>query len=103
MSGRVIFLRPMAAVALLAALLPMVYAAPAPPNIPTPVIPPRTFRITDYGAVGDGKTMNTAALQKAIAACGQAGGGTVLVPPGRFLTQPITECAVRPLPSGMGI
>lgn len=65
-------------------------AAGAAPKIPTPTIPARVFRVTDFGAVGDGKTVNTAALQKAIAACGQAGGGTVLVPPGRFLTRPFT-------------
>lgn len=60
------------------------------PNIPLPTIPTRTFDITHYGAVGDGKTLNTAAIGKALAACAAAGGGTVLVPPGRFLTGPLT-------------
>ncbi|HTY88880.1 MAG TPA: glycosyl hydrolase family 28 protein [Candidatus Acidoferrum sp.] len=55
---------------------------------PLPVIPQTTFNITHYGAVGDGKTLNTAALQKAIDAAAAAGGGTVLVPPGKFLTGP---------------
>lgn len=44
------------------------------------------FDITTYGAVGDGSTMNTAAIQAAIDACNNAGGGTVQVPPGNFLT-----------------
>ena len=42
--------------------------------------------VTDFGAKGDGITMNTSALQRAIDACAESGGGEVLVPPGRFLT-----------------
>jgi polygalacturonase len=44
------------------------------------------FVITDYGAVGDGATDCTKAFAAAIAACNEAGGGRVIVPPGRFLT-----------------
>jgi polygalacturonase len=44
------------------------------------------FNVRDYGAVGDGKAMETEAFAKAVAACEGAGGGTVLVPPGRYLT-----------------
>ena len=44
------------------------------------------FNIRDYGAVGDGKTPDTAALNKAIDACSAARGGQVLVPAGRYLT-----------------
>ena len=57
-------------------------------NIPLPVIPNAVFNITNYGAVGDGKTSDTAAIQKTINACSAAGGGTVLVPAGNFLTMP---------------
>ena len=42
--------------------------------------------VTDFGAKGDGVTLNTAALQRAIDACAESGGGEVIVPPGRFLT-----------------
>lgn len=49
-------------------------------------VPDRVFRVTDYGAVGDGQTVNTAALQKAIDACTQAGGGVVLVEKGDYVT-----------------
>lgn len=45
--------------------------------------------VLDCGAVGDGTTLNTAALQKAIDACVQQKGGTVLVPAGIFRTGPI--------------
>jgi hypothetical protein len=44
------------------------------------------FNILDYGAVGDGKTLNTAAIQAAIDACFNDKGGTVLVPAGDFLS-----------------
>jgi polygalacturonase len=54
-----------------------------------PRIPARTVRITDHGARGDGRTLNTAAIAAAIAACAEAGGGRVVVPRGVFLTGPI--------------
>ncbi len=46
----------------------------------------RIFDVRDYGAKGDGKTLNTKAIQKAIDACNQAQGGMVLIPPGEFLS-----------------
>ncbi len=42
--------------------------------------------ITDYGAVGDGETINTEAFARAVSAASSAGGGTVHVPAGTFLT-----------------
>lgn len=44
----------------------------------------RLFNVCDYGAVGDGKTLNTAAIQKAIDACFADKGGIVLIPSGVF-------------------
>jgi len=44
------------------------------------------FNIRDYGAVGDGKTLDTPAINKAIEDCAAAGGGQVLLPPGRYLS-----------------
>jgi hypothetical protein len=46
----------------------------------------RVFDITAFGAKSDGQTINTLAIQKAIDACHAAGGGTVLVPSGVFLS-----------------
>jgi hypothetical protein len=45
----------------------------------------RIYNIRDFGAKGDGKTLDTAALQAAIDACTRDGGGTVLVPAGTFV------------------
>jgi polygalacturonase len=58
-------------------------------DIPLPTIPDHHFNIVNYGAVGDGKTLNTVAIQKAIDACAAAGGGTVEVPAGNFVFGPI--------------
>jgi hypothetical protein len=44
------------------------------------------WEVTRFGARGDGRTMCTAALQKTIDACAEAGGGVVLVSPGRYLS-----------------
>jgi polygalacturonase len=46
----------------------------------------KEFKITDYGAIGNGTTLNTTAIQNAINACHEAGGGKVIVPQGSFLT-----------------
>jgi hypothetical protein len=44
------------------------------------------FNIQDYGAAGDGKTLDTTAIHNAVEACAAAGGGQVLLPPGRYLS-----------------
>src|SRR5207249_3702132 len=72
----------------LLAMSPFVLAVDPPP-IPAPKIPEGVFKITDYGAVGDGKTSSTAAFAKTMEACEKAGGGTVVVPAGTYFTGPI--------------
>ncbi|MFB3828683.1 MAG: glycoside hydrolase family 28 protein, partial [Bryobacteraceae bacterium] len=42
--------------------------------------------VRDHGAAGDGNRLDTMALQAAIDACARAGGGAVLLPPGRYLS-----------------
>lgn len=44
------------------------------------------FNVENYGAVGDGKMLNTSALQMAIDTCSRAGGGTVYFPAGKYLS-----------------
>lgn len=55
-------------------------------KISAPKFPARIYNITKYGAVSDGKSLNTDAINNAINACSETGGGTVLVPKGEFLT-----------------
>jgi polygalacturonase len=44
-----------------------------------------SFNIRDFGAVGDGKNLDSPAINRAIEASAAAGGGTVYVPAGRYL------------------
>lgn len=60
---------------------PKILARIKPPKFKT-----RDFLITKYGAAGDGKTLNTEALRKAVEDCSKKGGGRVVVPAGEFLT-----------------
>ncbi|KAK9101575.1 hypothetical protein Scep_025005 [Stephania cephalantha] len=56
-----------------------------------PVLRPVVFNLTDFGGVGDGRTLNTAAFEKAVAAIAKLrgkGGGQLNVPAGEWLTGP---------------
>ena len=44
----------------------------------------KTFNVRDYGAVGDSITLDTKAIQAAIDACTESGGGTVWIPAGKY-------------------
>jgi len=61
------------------------------------VLAARTYNIASFGAVGDGKTLNTLAIQKAIDQAHADGGGTVIIPPGNFVSGSIF------LKSGVGL
>ncbi len=58
--------------------------------IKVPVFKKNEVRITEFGAVGDGVTLNTLAFEKAISSIAAKGGGTVIIPEGIWLTGPIT-------------
>ncbi|MCX6624151.1 MAG: glycosyl hydrolase family 28 protein [Acidobacteria bacterium] len=45
-----------------------------------------SLNVRDFGAKGDGAAKDTAAIQKALDAAGARGGGTVLLPAGRYLS-----------------
>lgn len=45
-----------------------------------------SLNILDFGAVNDGKTLNTVAIQKAIDSCASKGGGTVYFPAGKYIS-----------------
>jgi len=44
------------------------------------------YNVRNYGAVGDGKNLDSPAIDKAIQAAAEAGGGTVYLPPGTYLS-----------------
>ena len=46
----------------------------------------QSYRVQDYGAVGDGTTLDTIAIQKAIDTCSASGGGCVYFSPGVYLS-----------------
>lgn len=59
------------------------------PQVIEPQIPNNSASITEFGAVGDGITLNSDAFRKAIEAVSARGGGTVVIPRGIWLTGPV--------------
>ena len=49
-------------------------------------LPPVVYDVRAFGAAGDGKTLDSAAINKAIDAANSAGGGTVFFPAGTYLS-----------------
>ncbi|KAK6139691.1 hypothetical protein DH2020_026559 [Rehmannia glutinosa] len=61
------------------------------PSRQLPRLRPVAFNLTDFGGVGDGVTLNTAAFERAVMAIsklGKKGGGQLNVPQGNWLTAP---------------
>ena len=49
----------------------------------------REYNVRSCGAMGDGRALDTAAIQKAVDTCAADGGGIVRIPAGRYLTGPV--------------
>lgn len=64
----------------------MDHRTPASPSGKRPASRPHHFDVRDFGAVGDGLTLDTVAINRALTAASEAGGGTVWLPPGKFLS-----------------
>jgi polygalacturonase len=60
-----------------------------PPVVVEPKIPTRTARVTEFGALPDGRTLCTTAIAKGIASLADQGGGRLVFPAGVWLTGPI--------------
>ena len=58
-------------------------------SIAQATFPTNTVNLKDCGAVGDGKTLDTEAFEKALGILDQQGGGKLVVPSGFWLTGPI--------------
>ena len=59
------------------------------PKVVEPTFPDYSVSITDFGAIGDGQTLNSEAFSKAIEKVAEKGGGRVVIPRGIWLTGPI--------------
>jgi polygalacturonase len=86
--GRSLCLSPFFISSIVIGLIAPICRGDSAPVPPLPLIPEKHFNINDYGAVSDGTTLNTDSITKAIAASTAAGGGSVIVPAGHYLTGP---------------
>jgi len=77
------FLRTGSLGAVTAAFPAVTFAASAEPNAQPPSL--GIFDVRTYGAAGDGKTLDTKAVNSAIEAASAAGGGIVVLPAGSYL------------------
>lgn len=59
------------------------------PVVQEPAIPAHSAKISDFGAVPDGRTLCTAAIAKGIDTLAAQGGGRLVIPAGLWLTGPI--------------
>lgn len=58
-------------------------------KINVPQFPDKEYNVIEFGAIGDGITLNTEVFEAAIKKCSEGGGGRVIVPKGIWLTGPI--------------
>ena len=65
------------------AAIPVIASAASKSKLPA--ARPEVFDVRQFGATGDGKTLDTDAVNRAIDAASAAGGGMVVFPPGTYL------------------
>lgn len=68
---------------------------PTPDPAPDDTIPEGALNVLNYGAKGDGVTNDTTAINSAITAAYNKGGGTVWVPSGKFMVNPDSPVALK--------
>src|SRR6266487_1399329 len=61
----------------------------APPNFPLPQFKSAIFNVRDFGATGNGRTNDTAAINRAIEKCNASGGGDLVFPRGSYVAASI--------------
>ncbi len=76
----------LSSMSLAASAVPAFAAAAAAPKKETTAITPLMFDVRAFGATGDGKTVDSPAINKAIEAAAAAGGGTVVFPAGSYIS-----------------
>ncbi len=67
-------------------VLPLVFLALSVSQLVKAAPAENVFNVESFGAAGDGKNLDSPAINKAIDAAAEAGGGTVLVPAGTYLS-----------------
>ena len=60
----------------------------------------KDYRVSDFGAVADGTTLNTRALQRAIDVIHEEGGGKLIFPLGRYVSGTLHLLSVRNVAPG---
>src|SRR5512132_3513475 len=66
--------------------LALLFTAASRADLSAPAPQSAVYSVKAFGATGDGKTLDTAAINKTIDAAAAAGGGTVFFPAGNYLS-----------------
>jgi len=68
-------------------------SSPAHPSPESRQAVPADIDVRSFGASGDGRTLDTAAINRAIGAIAASGGGRLVFPPGNYLSHSIRLCS----------
>ena len=67
-------------------VLALTFSGHPRPTLSSAALQANVYSVKSYGATGDGKTLDTVAINKTIDAAAAAGGGTVYFPAGKYLS-----------------